>query len=283
MNVKTTVLVENLQFPESPRWHDGNLWCCDFFTNRVVRVDLDGNLDTVVALPDMPSALGWTPDGRMLLVLANDRQLLRLDGDELITVADVSHLVRYPLNDMVVDTQGRAYIGNLGYEFGNDEAMPELGPLLLVAPDGGARIVADGLAFPNGLAITPDGGTLLLAESHAARLTAFTIEADGALADRRVWAQFDDGSGITPDGMCLDADGAVWVASPNTRDVLRVREGGAIVTRIGLSTIPLACMLGGPERRTLFMATVGSFDPTEANAIGRIETVQVDIPGAGLP
>lgn len=283
MEAKPTVLVSNLRFPESPRWHDGALWCCDLFARRVVRIDLGGTVETVVAVPDTPTAIGWTPDGHFLLVAATARHLLRVDNDELATVADMSHLVRYPLNDMVIDAQGRAYVGNVGYDFGNYEATPELAPLLLVSPSGGMRIVADGLAFPNGMAIMPDGKMLLVAESHAARLTAFTIEADGSLTNRRVWAQFEQKSGITPDGICLDAEGAVWIASPNTRDVLRVRQGGVIVDRVLLDTIPLACMLGGPERRTLFIPTTDSLNPADTDAIGRIELMDVDIPGAGLP
>lgn len=283
METKTTVLVENLKYPESPRWHRDALWCCDFFTGRVVRVDLHGNLESVVELPNMATAVGWTPQGTMLLVSASDRRLLARKDHELVTVADMAQLVRYPLNDMVVDGEGRVYIGSLGYDFGNPEATPQPAPLLLVSPDGDARIVADGLAFPNGMAITPDGRSLLVAESHAARLTAFTIEGDGSLVDRRVWAQFEDRSGITPDGISLDSTGAIWLASPNTREVLRVHEGGEITHRVGLATIPLACMLGGPERRMLFITTVGSFDPTAADAIGRIETLQVDVAGAGLP
>lgn len=281
MNTQTTVLVENLTYPESPRWHSNALWCCDFFTSRVVRMNLEGSSESVVELPAMATALGWAPDGTMLLVSANARQLLALKGGEPVMLADMSQLVRYPLNDMVVDRKGRAYIGNLGYDFGNYSATPELAPLLLVLPDGNARIVADGLAFPNGMAITDDGETLLVAESHAARLTAFTIAADGSVGERRVWAQFEDENGITPDGISLDAEGAVWLASPNTREVVRVFEGGNVANRIDLDTIPLACMLGGPKRDMLFVTTVSSFNP--ADAIGRIITVQVDVPGAGLP
>jgi sugar lactone lactonase YvrE len=208
--------------------------------------------------------------------------------DKLVEVADLSGFVPYPCNELVVDRQGRAYIANIGFDFGDPEAEPQLASILVVTPEGNVRVVADGLAFPNGMVITPDGQTLIVAESYAARLTAFSIEPDGSLSPGRVWAQFENpgdfGEGqITPDGICLDADGAVWVASPNTRDVLRVREGAEITHRFSTDTIPLACMLGGPDRRTLFITTTESLDPSDSSARGRIETIRVDVSGAGLP
>ncbi len=290
MNMKTTVLVDNLRFPEGPRWHDGKLWCCDFFTQRIVQVDGQGVVSTVVELADTPTSVGWTVDGKLLVVSAFERRLLRLEKEGLVEIADLSELVSSPCNDMVIDRQGRAYIGNMGYDFGDDAATPQPGPILLVTAEGQGRIVAEGLAFPNGMVITPDGQTLIVAESHAARLSAFTIEADGSLSQRRAWAQFEDHGDygahegqIVPDGICLDGEGALWIASPNTGEVLRVREGGEIVQRILLDTVPLACMLGGRERRTLFITTTESLDPSESNAVGRIETIQVDVAGAGLP
>jgi sugar lactone lactonase YvrE len=271
MDLKTTVLVDTLRFPECPRWHEGTLWCSDFFTRRVMQVDLHAQVQTVVELADMPCGLGWTPQGRLL-----------------VEVADLSSLVNAPNNDMVVDGLGRAYIGNMGFVFG--QGTPQPAPIVLVTEAGSARVVAERLAFPNGMVITPDGQTLIVAESHAARLTAFDIEPDGSLSHRRVWAQFEDrgdygatAGQITPDGICLDAQGAVWVASPNTREVLRVNEGAQITFRLPLSAIPLACMLGGEGRRTLFLATTESLDPTDRTARGRIETIQVDVAGAGLP
>ncbi len=285
---KTTILLDTLKFPESPRWHKGKLWCSDLYTQQIVKIDLNGNVETVVELSDTPTAIDWTPEGHLLIVSANSRQLLRREGDTLVVVADLSEWVRYPMNDMVVDKQGRAYIGNLGYDFGNDEAAPQLAPILLVTPDGNAQIVADGLAFPNGLLITPSGLTLIVAESHGARLTAFDIASDGSLSNKRVWAQFENSDAspenqFAPDGMSLDVEGAVWVASPSTCEIVRVREGGEITDRLSLDNIPLACMLGGVDRRTLFIATTGSFDPSDPNAKGRIETIQVDVTGAGRP
>jgi len=288
MERKTTVLVDTVRFPECPRWHEGKLWFSDFFARRVMSVDLSGNVHMVAQLEDMPGGLSWTPQRHLLVVSAFARRLLRFEDGELVEVADLSSLVNYPNNDLVVDGQGRAYIGNMGYVFG--QGMPQPGPILLVTPQGSVRVVAEGLAFPNGMVITPDGQTLIVAESHAARLSAFQIEPDGSLSHRRAWAQFEDFGNygatpgqITPDGICLDAEGAVWIASPNTRDVLRVKEGAQITFRLPLSTIPLACMLGGEDRRTLFIATAESQDPNEAAARGRIETIQVDVAGAGLP
>lgn len=285
---EATVLVDSVRFPESLRWHDGSLWFTDLYTQQILRTDLEGNVRTVAELADTPSALGWTPDGHLLIVSANARHLLQLDDGELVIVADLSHLVEYPCNDMVVDAFGRAYITNMGFDFGNPEAQPQPGPILLVTPEGEGKVAADDLLFPNGMVITPDGGTLIVAESYGARLTAFDIAPDGALTSRRVWAQFggrvDSAEGqVTPDGISLDADGALWVASPGTQDVMRVRMGGEVTDRIPLDTIPLACMLGGPERRTLFIATTESIDPSDADAVGRIETMEVDVPGAGVP
>lgn len=290
MATKTTVLVDTLRFPESPRWHAGKLWCCDLFAQRVIHVDLRGKVETVVETEDTPTSLGWTLDGKLLVVSAFARRLLRLEGKELVEVADLSNLAVFPCNDMVVNEQGRIYIGNMGFDFGNDEATPQPGPILLVTPDSKARIVADGLAFPNGMVITLDGKTLIVAESHAARLTAFAIAPDGSLVDQYIWAQFEDAGAygttpgqIVPDGICLDAEGAVWIASPNTQEVLRVRAGAEIVQRLPLDTIPLACMLGGPDRRTLFITTTESLNPMASEAHGRIEMVRVAVPGAGLP
>jgi sugar lactone lactonase YvrE len=251
-------------------------------------VDLSGNVHMVAQLQDMPGGLGWTPQGSLLVVSAFARSLLRLEDSGLAEVANLSSLVNYPNNDLVVDGQGRAYISNMGYVFG--QGTPQPGPILLVTAEGSARVVAEGLAFPNGMVITPDGQTLIVAESHVARLTAFHIEPDGSLSHRRAWAQFEDFGNygatpgqVTPDGICLDAEGALWIASPNTRDVLRVKEGAQITDRLPLSAIPLACMLGGEDRRTLFIATTESQDPTDRQARGRIETIQVEVAGAGLP
>jgi sugar lactone lactonase YvrE len=286
--MKTTVLADNVKFPEGPRWHDGKLWFSDYSTNQVMNADLKGNVQMVVQVPDFSTAVCWTPDGRLLVVASSTRRLLRLENDGLVEVADMSHLVPYPCGELIVDGQGRAYVGNVNYDIFSQgvgfQDEPENGLILLVTPDGSARIVADGLAFPNGMVITPDGKTLIVAESHASRVTAFTIEADGSLSHRRIWAQFDGGEiPIVPDGICLDAEGAVWMASPPTREVLRVHDGGQILNRIPVDTFPLACMLGGTDRRTLFILTTETLNPMDSSIRGRIETVQVEFPGAGLP
>lgn len=290
METKTTVLADNLWFPEGPRWHEDKLWFTDLFAGRIMNADLHGNVQTVAEISDVPSAVGWTPEGQMLVVSATERRLLSLQDGGLEEVANLSGLVQYPMNDMVVDGEGRAYIGNMGFNFGEEQSTSQPGLILLVTPQGSARIVAEGLAFPNGLVITPDGETLIVAESHAARLMAFHIEPDGSLSRRRVWAQFDEPGAfgttegqITPDGISLDAEGAIWVASPNTKEVLRVREGAEVTQRVLIDGIPLACMLGGPDRDTLFILSTESLEPEGSQATGRIVTLPVAVPGAGLP
>ncbi len=282
MEQKMTVIVDNLKFPEVPRWREDKLWFGDFFAHKVMHVDLQGHAQTVVELRDLPAGLGWTPKGQLLVVSALSRRLFCLENDGLVEVADLSSLVSYPCSDMVVDGQGRAYIGDIGFDFGKPDATFMPGLLLLVERGGSPRVVAEGLAFPNGMVITPDGQTLIVAESYAARLTAFTIEPDGSLSQRRIWAQFDERNGrVTPDGICLDAKGAVWAASPGTKEVLRTCQGGEITDQIPLDQIPLACMLGGPDRRTLFITSSESQDPTKAR--GRIAAIPVEVAGAGLP
>lgn len=299
MTLKTEVLLEGLTFGEGPRWHDGRLWFSDFYTNRVMVVGLDGKAGTIVEVQGMPSGLGWLPDGRLLVVSMTDRRLLRLDPEGLTEVADLSGLAPYHCNDMVVDKSGRAYIGHFGYDmFAGQPFAPA--SIIMVTPDGSARIVADDMHFPNGSVITPDGRTLIVAETMRNLLTAFDIRPDGSLAGRRVWAKLGkalhDGlskdeadklaaENVSPDGICLDAENAVWVADGSSNRVVRVREGGEVTHRVEVSTRAIACMLGGPDRRTLFITTTESFQPGEARvkASGRVEIVRVDVPGAGLP
>jgi sugar lactone lactonase YvrE len=280
MILETTVLIDGLAFPEGPRWHDGKLWFSDMHSHRVMTVDLEGNTETIVEVPGQPSGLGWLPDGRLLVVSMTDRRLLRLDPGGLTEVADLSGLATHHCNDMVVDRQGRAYVGNFGFDFLEQEFAPA--EIVLVTPDGRARIVADQMAFPNGSVITPDDRTLIVGETFGNRLTAFDIEPDGSLTGRRVWAQIDP---ALPDGICLDAENAVWVATPLSGEVIRVREGGEITDRVKVSTQAFACMLGGADRRTLFVLTAESMNPDEARSMssGRIETARVNVPGAGLP
>ena len=281
MDSETVVLLDGLVFPEGPRWHEGKLWFSDMHAHRVMTVDLDGKVETIVEVPQQPSGLGWLPDGRLLVVSMSDRRLLRLDPDGLTEAANLGDLVSYPLNDMVVDQQGRAYIGNFGFDLHNQEPFAPA-EIILVTPDGRARIVADNLAFPNGSVITPDMDTFIVGESRGRCLTAYDIEPDGSLSHRRIWAQLE---GALPDGISLDAEGAIWVASPISSEVLRVHEGGEVSQRIKITTQAFACMLGGQDRRTLFILTAESSNREKAkeSVSGRIEIVEVEVPGAGLP
>jgi sugar lactone lactonase YvrE len=276
---ETKILLDGLAFGEGPRWHDGRLWFSDIYMLRVVAVDLSGRTEVITKVPGQPSGLGWLPDGRLLVVSMTDRRLLRLEHGGMVEVADLRSLTTGLCNDMVVDAQGRAYIGHTGFDFYAPQAPASL---VMVMPDGDARVVAKPVNFPNGTVITPDGRTLIVAESLDSRLTAFDIQTDGSLTSRRLWASTAPAS---PDGICLDAEGAIWIASPQTKEVLRIREGGQIDRRISISRSAFACMLGGPNRRTLFILTAESFipDETKAKMSGRVEYVKVDIPGAGLP
>lgn len=291
---QTQILAEGLIFPEGPRWRDGKLYFSDIHANTVKTCDARGNVEDFVVLPPphRPSGLGFMPNGDLLIV-AQPHLIMRYGQGGLRTVADLAGLVPANCNDMVVDAKGRAYVGNVGYNFRDPTVTPVTAPLVLVPPDGPPRVVAEGLGFPNGAVITPDGKTLIIGETNAARFSAFTIEEDGSLSDRRVWACFDD-QGFTsanratrkrPDGCALDAEGAIWFASPGMDKVFRVREGGEITHMITPSQPVYACMLGGDDRKTLFVLTAKTHMIEEAIAArrGRIETVQVDVPGAGIP
>jgi sugar lactone lactonase YvrE len=282
MSPSPTTLLDGLSFGEGPRWHDGKLWFSDMHAQSVMTVDLDGRSEAVVSVPNDPSGLGWLPDGRLLVVSMRDRRLLRLEDDgTLCQVADISALASHHCNDMVVDEAGRAYIGNFGFDLHN-QAQPGPAEIVLVEPDGGARIVANGLSFPNGAVITPDGSTLIVGETFGACLTAFSIDADGSLCGRREWARLEK---EVPDGICLDVEGGIWVASPVSGEVLRVREGGDVTDRIAVDHQAFACMLGGPERRHLFICTAKSSEPEACRKerSGRIEVIEVSVAGAGLP
>lgn len=278
--LKTAVLIDGLWFPECPRWHNGKLWFSDMVSRHVMTVDLKGNTDVIVDVPGQPAGLGWLPDGRMLIVSMKDRRLLRLDKEGLAEVSDLNKFATADCNDMVVDARGRAYIGNYGFDYLRESFIPAA--IVSVNPTGRTRIAAGDLAFPNGAVITPDGKTLIVAETFAQRLTAFNIKADGSLTQRRVWADIPE---CTPDGICLDKGNAIWIANPMTGEVLRCCEGGKVTHRVRPKNQAFACMLGGPDRRTLFVCTAESDNPDKilVKASGRIETVQVDVPGAGLP
>jgi sugar lactone lactonase YvrE len=274
ITLKTEVLLEGLIFPESPRWHNDKLWFVDMEGHKVMSVDLSGNTETILEIPGRVSGLGWLPDNKLLVVSMDDNTLLRLDPEGVNMVADFNKFGPVLMNDMVVDKKGRAYVGNFGFDYLNDQPFAPT-KLILVHPNGDMKVVADNMAFPNGTVITPDDKTLIIAETFAVRLTAFDIMDDGSLTGRRVWANLKS---LSPDGICLDAEGGIWVAAPGRRRVVRVLEGGQITHIVKVENDAYACMLGGPDRKTLFVAT--SKHTREA---GRIEFVQVDIPGAGLP
>jgi sugar lactone lactonase YvrE len=268
-------------FTEGPRWHEGKLFFSDMHAHKVMSVDLEGKAQTIVEVPMWPSGLGWLPDGRMLIVSMTDRKLLRLDPDGLKTHADLDTLASFYCNDMVVDGKGRAYVGNFGYDLLSGEPQKPA-ELILVNPDGSARVAADGFDFPNGTVISPDGKTLVVGESMGHRLTAFNIQSDGSLTNRRPFADLGE---AVPDGIALDAEGAIWVASPMSKELLRVRDGGAVAERLKFDTMPIACALGGPDRRTLFMLTSDSINPDECRAkkASKIWIKEVAVAGAGWP
>ena len=274
-------MLDGLFFPEGPRWHGGKLWFSDMQGLHVMTLDAAGKAEKIVEVRGSPSGLGWLPDGRLQVVSMIDRRLFRLDPEGLVEVADLNHLASFHCNDMVMDDHGRAYIGNFGFDFAAN-APVEPAEIVLVTPEGQTRIVAEDLLFPNGTVITPDGLTLIVAETFGNRLTAFDRDQEGSLTNRRTWAQLE---GVFPDGICLDAEGAIWVAAPHPGEVLRVLQGGVITHRLKVSTRPYACMLGGDDRCTLFICTAGSAIPDEVRVApgGKIEAFKVEVPGAGLP
>jgi sugar lactone lactonase YvrE len=274
-------LVDGLGFPEGPRWRDGRLWFSDFVSRKVHIMDVNGHMTDVVEVPRVPSGLGWLPSGHLLIVSMEDRRIMRLEHSGLVVHADLSHLARFSCNDMVVDAFGRAYVGNFGFDYrGGGRVRPTV--LIQVTPEGRSQAVADDLLFPNGMCITPNGKTLLVAETFGRRVTAFEIVAGGGLTARRHFVQFEvkRKGGRVPDGMCLDAEGALWVASPSTNECMRIVDGGRVTDIVNTGdTNAIACMLGGHDRRTLFICAGRSED----ERTGKILTVHVDVPGAGLP
>ncbi len=276
------ILMTGLVLGESPRWHDDRLWFSDWGAHEVIAVDLEGKSEVIVRIPTVPCCIDWLPDGRLLIVSGRDRLLLRREpGGELLTHAMLSSLSNHPWNEIVVDGRGNAYLNSIGFDFPGGEFAT--GILALVTPDGSIRQVADGVAFPNGMVVTPDNATLILAESYGKCLTAFDIAADGSLSNRRVWANLGDG---VPDGICIDAEGAVWYADVPNKRCVRVREGGEVLQTIDLDRGCFACMLGGVNKRTLFLMANewgGPAAMTDASRTGQVLTVQVPVPGAGWP
>lgn len=268
--------IEGLVFPEGPRWRDGRWWLSDQLGNRVLAVDEAGAWSVVAEMP-RPSGLGFHPDGTLWVAQMDGARVVAVVGGGVREVASVRHLAAH-LNDMVVDPKGRAYLDAYG-----ERSDPDSG-LLLVAPGEPPRSVARGLAFPNGLLVTPDGGTLLVAETMASCVTAFDVLADGSLGNRRIWARLP---GSTPDGICLDAEGAVWVASYRSGEFLRVREGGEVLDRVPSETgvWAMACALGGHDGRTLLTCTARTTtkDYFAGVARGRLGVRRVAVAGVGCP
>jgi sugar lactone lactonase YvrE len=277
-------LLTELAFGEQPRWHQDRLWFSDWGPPEVVAVDLEGNSEVILRAPAFPCCVDWLPDGRLLLVSARDGLLLRREPDgSLVTHGDLGKASDPPAgNELVVDGRGNAYVNGGGFDLmaGEDFAP---GIVALVSPDGSARQVADGLAFPNGMLVTPDNSTLIVGESYAKRLTAFEIEADGGLSNRRVWADLGDG---VPDGICFDAEGAVWYGDVPNKRCVRVREGGEVLQTVELDRGCFACALGGADRRTLFMMVTEWNGPEamfEEPWTGQVLTLEAPAAGVGWP
>lgn len=276
--VKT--LMSGLAFPESPRWHEGRLWVSDWGAHEVIAVDLEGRSEVVARGRTFPMCIAFLPDGRLLIVSSSEGLLLRQESDgSLVTHADLNGVAEPRWNDIVVDGRGNAYVNNIGFDFGSGEFAP--GIVALVSADGSARQVADGVAFPNGMAVTPDSSTLIVAESYGNKLTAFDIAADGSLSKGRVWADLQDG---VPDGICIDAEGAVWYGDVPNKRCVRVREGGEVLGTIELDRGCFACALGGADKPTLFMTANqwrGAENMADGARMGQVLTAEAPAPGAG--
>jgi sugar lactone lactonase YvrE len=274
------VFINGLALGESPRWHEGRLWFSDWGAGAIIAVDPEGRSEVILRLKSFPFSFGWAPDGRMLIV--NETRILRLEPDgSLATHADLSGLCEKRWNEIVVDGRGVAYVNNVGFDFPGGAFAP--GILALARPDGAVRRVAGGVAFPNGMAVTPDDATLILAESYGKKLTAFDIAADGSLSNQRLWADLGDG---VPDGICIDAEGAVWYADVPNKRCMRVREGGEVLQTVNVDRGCFACALGGADRKTLFVVAAewrGPSDMTGPVRTGQVLTAVAPAPGAGWP
>ena len=274
------ILIDGLCFGEGPRFHNGALWLSDMHAQEVLKVTPDGTRSTEVTLADdQPSGLGWLPSGELLVVSMTKKQLLKFDGKALSLHADLSELASGICNDMVVDHQGRAYVGNFGFDLHNSE-KPKPAQLIRVDPDGTCHVEDHDLMFPNGVVITDDGKTLIVAETFASRLTAFDVAADGSLSGKRIWAELPEKA--VPDGICLDAEQGIWSASPTTNNCIRQVEGGAITHEISLSRGAFACMIGDDK---LYVLTSSSSHPGKCRSQrdARVEVYEAPFPAAGLP
>ena len=277
-------LMSGLVFGEQPRWHEDRLWFSDWGTQEVIAVDLDGNSEIILPGPSFPLCVDWLPDDRLLVVSARDGLLLRREHDgSLVTYGDLKTASDPPaVNELVVDGRGNAYVNGGGFDMmAGEEFVP--GVIALIAPDGSARQVADGLAFPNGMLVMPGGSTLIVAESYAKRLTAFDIDGGGGLSNRRVWADLGDG---VPDGICADAENAVWYADVPNKRCVRVREGGQVLETIDLDRGCFACALGGTNGTTLFVLAQewsGPGNMFKGPRSGLVLTTKAPAPRAGWP
>lgn len=279
---KPRTLLTGLAMGESPRWHEHHLWFSDWGTGEIISTDLEGRSQVEVHGLSLPFCFDWLPDGSLVVVSGREARLLRREAAGTFTShADLSGLSTHPWNDIVVDGRGNIYVNSIGFDFPSGEFAP--GIVALVTADGTVRQVAEGAAFPNGMVVTPDNSTLILAESYGSRLTAFDIAPDGTLSNRRVWAELHGGA---PDGICLDAENAVWYADvPNTRCV-RVRAGGEVLQTVTLDRGCFACMLGGADRKTLFVVAAewrGTTGTAGGARQGQLVAVEAPAPGAGWP
>ncbi len=302
-------LTGGLYFGEGPRWHENKLWFSDFYSHKVMTLDENNSLEAVCEVPSQPSGLGWLPNGDLLIVSMLDRKILKFSEGSISVHADLSEYVAHKCNDMVVSRDGTAYVGN----FGMGDAGESLNSthLMIIKSDGTVLKGPDNLLFPNGTVITEDGKNLIVAETLGAKLTSFDIEDNGELTNRKLWARtsplfslliikslsslgFDlskiDFSKYSknlhvPDGICLDEKNGIWIASPTTKAVVRIEKGGNITDKINTPKGAFACMLGGKERKTLYVIISNSSDPEEAQASpeGEIHSIEVEIPGVGKP
>jgi sugar lactone lactonase YvrE len=276
-------IVTGRVFLESPRWHEERLWVADWGTHEALRIDPEGGVEVMARTASFPMCIEHLPNGRLLIVDSAKRRLARLEPDGVLSLhADLSGLSDRSVigNDIVVDGRGNIYVNDVNYDFPGGEFRP--GWVALVTPDGQVRRVAEELFFPNGMAVTADNSTLIVAESHGGRLTAFDIEENGDLTHRRVWAKVEG----PPDGICIDAEGCVWYADVPNRRCVRVAEGGQVIQTVETDRGAFSCALGGPGRQTLYIVGQNWKGPAGLGAdarTGQVVAIEVAIPGAGWP
>lgn len=295
MRGEAEVVSEGSAFLEAPRWHRGRLYASDMYAREILCWEPSGHPYRLAQVGGGPAGLGWTPEGDLLVASMQDRRVLRLGSRGLTVHADLRSLAPWHLNDMVVDAAGRAYVGNFGWDDESDERIRDT-VLIRVDPDGCASVAAEGLVNPNGMAITADGGTLLVNETFAARTTAFDIGRDGSLSGRRTWAAYADegfatvgealaAGAILPDGIALDAEGAAWLGDCRGDAAVRVAEGGTVLERVSTGDdAAFAVALGGEDRSVLYICTAPPYGPGGLTlGRGAMCRVHVEVPGAGLP